>query len=280
MKHKIKPLITFFISLIILVSLLILISYLINVNLILLAPLYMFTPFVATIIACFINKIPFKDLGISLKFNKWFIISWLLPVILILAILLISFLFPGIKYSPTMQGLLAYGATPESIAQGVESYSKFGFPPIIFAILLGLIAGPTINTLFSFGEEIGWRGFLQKELSHLGFWKSSLLIGLIWGIWHAPIILQGYNYPQHPLIGVGMMIIFTVLLSPLLCYARKKTKSVFAPSIMHGTINALAGIAIAFVMGGNDLIVGIQGLSGFIVLAIVNIGLLKFAKIK
>jgi len=280
MKHKIKPLITFFISLIILVSLLILISYLINVNLILLAPLYMFTPFVATIIACFINKIPFKDLGISLKFNKWFIISWLLPVILILAILLISFLFPGIKYSPTMQGLLAYGATPESIAQGVEQYSRFGFPSIIFAILLALIVGPTINTLFAFGEEIGWRGFLQKELSFMGFWKSSLLIGLIWGIWHAPIILQGYNYPQHPLIGVGMMIIFTVLLSPLLCYIRKKAKSVFASSIMHGTINALAGIAIAFAVGGNDLIVGIQGLSGFIVLAIVNIGLLKFAKIK
>jgi hypothetical protein len=38
----------------------------------------------------------------------------------------------------------------------------------------GLIAGATINAVAGFGEELGWRGFLYRELSFLGFWKSSL----------------------------------------------------------------------------------------------------------
>ena len=40
-----------------------------------------------------------------------------------------------------------------------------------------LIAGVTVNAVAGFGEELGWRGFLQKELAFLGFWRSSLLIG-------------------------------------------------------------------------------------------------------
>ncbi len=58
------------------------------------------------------------------------------------------------------------------------------------------------------GEELGWRGFLLKQCSYMDFWKMSLVIGIIWGLWHAPIIIQGYNYPQNPVIGVFMMIGF------------------------------------------------------------------------
>jgi len=65
------------------------------------------------------------------------------------------------------------------------------------ALLHGLFAGDTLNALFGFGEEAGWRGYLLHEWKHMQFWKASLFIGLIWGIWHAPLILLGYNYPQH-----------------------------------------------------------------------------------
>lgn len=39
---------------------------------------------------------------------------------------------------------------------------------------------------------------------------------------------------------------------------------------MHGTLNAVAGISVAFVKGGSDLLVGIHGLSGLLVLVAVN----------
>ncbi|MFZ5933087.1 MAG: CPBP family intramembrane glutamic endopeptidase [Patescibacteria group bacterium] len=171
-----------------------------------------------------------------------------------------------------MEGLSRYGVPP-SIAS--EKFAGFGIPPMLLILIAGLVAGPTINALFAFGEELGWRGFLQKELAYLGFWKSSFLIGLIWGMWHIPLVIQGYNYPQHPFIGIGMVIIFAILLSPLFNYIRIKSNSVIAVAIMHGTLNAVAGISAAFVKGGSDLTVGIQGVSGFIILITINVMLIK-----
>ncbi|MFH1484694.1 MAG: CPBP family intramembrane glutamic endopeptidase, partial [Chloroflexota bacterium] len=140
----------------------------------------------------------------------------------------------------------------------------------------GLVAGVTINAVAGFGEELGWRGFLQKELGFLGFWKSSAVIGVIWGVWHAPIILQGHNYPQHPQVGVLMMIVFTLLLSPIFSYARLKAKSVIAAAIIHGSLNGTVALSIMLIVGGDDLTVGVTGLAGFIVLALVNVALFGY----
>ena len=54
-------------------------------------------------------------------------------------------------------------------------------------------------------------------------------------------------------------------------YVRLKAKSVIAAAIMHGSLNATAGLAIMLVKGGNDLTIGITGLSGFLVLAVINV---------
>jgi len=102
----------------------------------------------------------------------------------------------------------------------------------------------------------------------MSFLKASIVIGLIWGIWHSPLILMGHNYPQHPEIGVLMMTAWCILLTPLLLYFTIKAKSVIAAAIMHGTLNATAGIAIMVIAGGNDLTVGVTGFAGFISLVL------------
>lgn len=94
-------------------------------------------------------------------------------------------------------------------------------------------------------------------------------MGAIWGIWHAPIILMGHNYPEHPELGVLMMTIWCILLSPLFNYITIKTKSVIAASLLHGTLNGTAGLSILLIMGGTDLTVGVTGLSGFVALILV-----------
>jgi membrane protease YdiL (CAAX protease family) len=50
-----------------------------------------------------------------------------------------------------------------------------GIPPLAGMLLIGLALGPTLNAVGALGEEIGWRGFLYKELAPLGFWRCSLL---------------------------------------------------------------------------------------------------------
>ena len=236
---------------------------------------FMFMPMVSTII---VQKIIYKEplrkpLGISFKLNKWWLVAWLLPPFIAFATIGISLLIPGISYSPEMTGFFERlrGRIPVEQLELLRAQAAAS-PIHIFwvALIQGLLAGVTVNAVAGLGEELGWRGFLLRELSHMGFWRSSVFIGLIWGVWHAPVILQGHNYPQHPVEGVFMMIIFCLLLSPLFSYTRIKSGSVIAAAIMHGTLNATGGLSIMVVEGGDDLVTGVTGVAGFIVLLVVN----------
>jgi membrane protease YdiL (CAAX protease family) len=236
--------------------------------------------------AVFVKKVLYHEpviipLQVSFRINKWFFIGWILPLFMALAAFVISLLMPGVSYSPDMAGMIERYKdvlTPEQLAQMKASLEQLPVHPFFLTIGQGLIAGITINALFAFGEELGWRGFLLQELKPLGFARASILIGFIWGLWHAPLILQGHNYPQHPAIGVFMMILWCILITTLINYITLRARSVIAAAIMHGSINGLAGIAIMMLSGGSDLTIGLTGLAGFTALAVFN--LLLYCKIK
>ena len=239
---------------------------------------YMFVPMtMVVIVQKLIYKEPLKEkLGISFKLNRWFLVAWLIPPFLAFATLGISLLFPGIEYSAEMTGMFERFKsilTPEKFEQIESQMDTLPIHPIWIGLLQGLIAGITVNAIAGFGEELGWRGFLQREFSFMGFWRASLLIGFIWGVWHAPLILQGHNYPQHPVTGVFMMTAWCVLLAPIFSYVRLKAGSVIAAAVIHGSLNGTVGLAIMVVKGGNDLLIGVTGLAGFIVLIFIDVGL-------
>jgi len=247
-----------------------------SLGIVMLAAVYMFVPMMATII---VQKSIFKQplagpMGISFKFNPWFFVAWFLPPILAFAVMGVSLFMPGVTFSPDMSGFLdqlASALSPDQMQQAKEQLASMPVHPIWLILVLALISGTTINAVLGFGEELGWRGFLQKELSVMGFWKSSALIGFIWGVWHAPLILLGLNYPQNPQIGVLLMIGWTILLAPLFSYIRLKSHSVIAASIFHGTINAVPGLAVILLSGGDELTIGLTGLAGFIVVALADL---------
>jgi membrane protease YdiL (CAAX protease family) len=236
--------------------------------------IYMFVPMsIAILLQKAFYRGPVKGpLGISFRLNRWFLVAWLLPPAIALATLAVSLLVPGVEYSPQMQGIverLAPLLTPEQAQQLEKQIAAMPVGVFWLLLLQGLIAGITVNAVAAFGEEVGWRGLLQRELACLGFWRSSVLIGFIWGLWHAPLILQGHNYPQHPAAGVLMMTLWCMLLGPIFSYVRVKARSVIAAAIIHGTLNATYGLSILLIRGGNDLTTGVTGLPGFIVLAVV-----------
>ncbi|CFX42964.1 CAAX amino terminal protease [Syntrophomonas zehnderi OL-4] len=237
---------------------------------------YMFVPMLVAILVQKLIKHEkvIKPLQVSFKLNRWFLAAWLLPPLLAIGALGISLLWPGVHYSPELTGMFdifGQNLSPEQAAQMRAQMEALPISYFWIALIQGLIAGITVNAVAAFGEELGWRGFLLREFRELGFWRASLLIGFIWGLWHAPVILQGHNYPQHPVAGVGMMIIWCMLLTPIFVYIRVKAQSVIAAAIMHGTLNGTAGLAILMIQGGNDLTVGLTGLAGFLVLLLTNI---------
>ena len=111
----------------------------------------------------------------------------------------------------------------------------------------------------------------MKEFKGQKFLVVALWIGIIWGLWHAPLILNGHNYPQHPVAGVFMMVSFCLLLTPMLMYFRQKGGSVIVPAITHGTFNAVVPLSAIVVTPANDLLYGAAGLAGFIVLLIMDV---------
>lgn len=245
----------------------------------LMALAFMFTPMVSVII---IEKLFMKSrltnvYALNFKWNRWWWIAWLSPLVIALAAFVAGLLIPGVKFTPEMEGLFDRFQnilTPEQMEQ--MRNTPIPVHPFFLSIVQGLIAGITINALAGFGEELGWRGLMIKELSHLGFWKMSWVIGLVWGVWHAPVIMMGHNYPDHPMAGVAMMILFCVLLSPFFTLVTIRSGSVIAAALLHGSFNALGGTSVMLLKGGNDLLIGTSGMAGMVVLLVLNLIIWRF----
>lgn len=163
----------------------------------------------------------------------------------------------------------------EQIRNSLPGFIR-GLPSIWFVLvaafyfsILAILAGLSINMVAALGEELMWRGYLWEKLKHRGFLKASLAIGFLWGVWHAPlVVLFGLNYPQMPYLGVCMMILFCMALSPLLCSYSARKKPVIYPAIFHGTLNGVAGVSILLFVEPNLFWVSVPGVVGICVLAL------------
>lgn len=250
---------------------------------IMIALLYMPAPAFATLI---VQKVIYKEsltpYGLVLKgiSVKWLLLT---PAIMLgVSLLSVGVVVLGGKLFPqfgefVFSNDLILSKISEMVPGEVnpEDVNLPSSPEVLFVIILlsSVVAGFSANLPFALGEELGWRGLLTEETRTLGFWKSNLLIGIIWGFWHAPIILMGHNYPSYPYLGILMMIAFTLSLSFILAYVRYKSRTVFAPAVFHGMLNASVGIYILFIASGHELwssIAGVAGISaGFLVTLII-----------
>lgn len=238
-----------------------------------LASFCMFLPLVAVLILQAVHHEPLlRGLDVSWKVNRWWFVGWLLMPVVALLTLVVSSWMPGMGYNPDNE-VITQALTQISQQTGVALTPNLY---ILITLLSGLFAGATINALFAFGEEIGWRGYLLQQFRGKRFLTSAILIGLIWGLWHAPLILLGHNYPQHPVAGVFMMMLFCAAYTPLILYIRLKSRSVISAAIMHGTLNATAGISNLLIANFNDLLCGGPGLAGILVIFTLDILLFLF----
>lgn len=95
----------------------------------------------------------------------------------------------------------------------------------------------------AFGEEYGWRGYLTPALARrLGWAKASVAVGVLWGVWHAPVLLLGHNYfykfwPPSVLL----MAAFCAAASPFFTYVYLR-HGVWGAAASHGGVNAFAGL--------------------------------------
>jgi len=233
--------------------------------------LYMFFPMLTALVLQAIDKEKFNHTGlVNFKVSWPWVVAWLLPVVLSLTCILVNGWMPGVELQYNSEQLINQYHVPEEQQEMVrEQLGKLpAYLLIISTIFSGLIAGITVNAIAAFGEEYGWRNYLVGALREVKFWKAALFIGIVWGLWHFPLILMGHNYPNEPRWGVLLMVVMCILLGAIELYFVLKSKSMIVAAILHGTINAVSGITIYFTLGGNDFLNGMAGLAGFIVMAV------------
>lgn len=117
-----------------------------------------------------------------------------------------------------------------------------------------VVIGPFLGLIIAFGEEYGWRGYLQTELIHLGRIRGVLLLGVIWGIWHWPIIWMGYNFPGQPVLGSLAMVALGIILAFFFAYSVFKAQGIWIAAYLHALNNqALSFFFLAVVSPTNNL---------------------------
>lgn len=152
---------------------------------------------------------------------------------------------------PIVVGLIAYGIgwttglvqfDPRPIALAAQYIPEGTFPAVVFLINVAVAA--TIVTVYSArtaaGEEIGWRGYMLTRLVDAGVPKPILTSGLIWGLWHVPLILGGvYLVGPPPFLAALLWMVTATAFSFVFARVRLETGSVWPAVTLHSAWNAI-----------------------------------------
>jgi membrane protease YdiL (CAAX protease family) len=109
---------------------------------------------------------------------------------------------------------------------------------LLYLLLMGLYGLPG-SMAAALGEEIGWRGFLVPELyKSLGYTKTSLLTGIIWSIWHYPILLfADYNSGTPAWYGLSCFTVLVIAISFVFTWFRIRSGSLWTAVLLHASHN-------------------------------------------
>ena len=244
---------------------------------VLLATAYMGAPALAHILTRLITREGWKGLYLQPKFKqgwRYWLICWFAPAFLVVVGMVVYFaLFPQ-YFDPSL------GAVRRLLEQRTQGLALPQINPwtiVLSQAIFAVIAAPILNALPVLGEEFGWRAYLQPKLMALGGRKAMLLMGIIWGVWHWPVILMGYeygfNYPGATWLGCLFFLSFTIAFGTLIGWASLRAGSVWPAVIGHGAGNGFANIVVFFVQGEpmtllGPAAVGLIGAIGFILVAL------------
>lgn len=116
------------------------------------------------------------------------------------------------------------------------------FTILILIALLSAPAGCIISGII--GEEIGWRGYLFPMLLKVTSPRKAIIFsGLIWGIWHTPLIIMGWDYGTgywgFPLSGIAVLTLCCICIGAILNYLTFKANSIWPGTLLHSTTNTI-----------------------------------------
>ena len=228
---------------------------------ILLSTAYMWAPAVANVLTRVITREGWQDLYLGARWvESWMYLcaAWFVPTLLALVGGAVFFLlFPG-YFDPTFRS--AQVIIDQMAATTGRQVPLTAIDFVAVQVASAAFMAPLVNGISTIGEEFGWRGYLQPKLLPLGYRKSMILIGVIWGVWHFPLIAMGQNYgfgyAGYPWTGMLAMTWFTIQLGILLGWMTLRCKTIWPAVFGHGAINGIAAAPTLFYYGPHMPLLG------------------------
>jgi membrane protease YdiL (CAAX protease family) len=218
-----------------------------------LVPLMMFIP---GIIAWFFMRKSyegFKNIGWGLGNRVYLIAAVFVPLVCTVGLIL---LFQGLGWATLTVFTMENGLITSKVSLLLGNQ-----PQGIWFFTLNLAASFTqislIGSLFAFGEEFGWRGYLQGKMTQgYGVTRGLILLGVLWGYWHLPLILMGFTFPNMPVLGGFVLFpISTVFMAIYHGWIYLRSKSIWAPVLSHGAFNIAGGMLFGGMIFQGDMLV-------------------------
>ena len=215
----------------------------------------------ALVVRKWVAREGFRDAGLRLNlWREWryYLIAWLLPLLVAVVV-------------TTLAVLLGLGQPDFSLqrflAQAFPGVANHAVPGWVWCVLpFQFLIAALFATAILWGEEFGWRGYLQLRLFPERPLLSAVVTGLIWGAWHYPLNLRGYNYPDHRLLGLIVFPVGTVMLSIIFGWLRLRSGSIWPVCLAHAATNAVGGslLMMLFLGGPNWICLSYLGVLAWI----------------
>ncbi|WP_423058619.1 lysostaphin resistance A-like protein [Brevibacterium linens] len=255
----------------------------------------MFTPLIASIIASIVQRRRARARGEVLAsapryFGFWplrpfgrvigmTIASFFGIMVLVVLGYLVSAAFGWLTLD--LDGLSGFKAQLETIP-GANAMPTAAAIAVYLLLMLVSSAG---NVVVTIGEEFGWRGWLLTSLRPLGTWPALLIIGVVWGLWHAPLILLGYNFGRPDISGLALMVGGCVMVGILFGWLRLRTGSVWPAAFAHAALNGCGAMLLGLVIDAgaqtpDTALVAFLGVAGWIVSTFVIVVLVATGKFR
>lgn len=233
----------------------------------------------AIVLQRWVDRAPFAELGLRLPDTRWSIVvlTALLGMLILPTVLVVQ------EVLGDGAGFATFGTVRMSSEAMISNVRELAgdtlpaagldrqlallerFPPmliLVMVLLASVVGAVSFNLPFMLGEELGWRGYLWRHIRHWTGLQRVVFTGVVWGLWHAPLIAVGHNYPGHPFAGIGLMVLLCLSMSVLFDWTRTRSGSVWSSALLHGIINGSAGASLLFAKGGHPLVGSVAGLAG------------------
>jgi membrane protease YdiL (CAAX protease family) len=220
-------------------------------SVLILALWYMPGPAFAHLLTRLITKEGWSNLWLAPRFRQnWrtWLVAWFAPAILVVVGAALYFLIFPQHFDATLG---AFRSTIDAaLAQSGEELPLDLQTLILVQTVAAVLISPLLNALPTFGEEFGWRAYLQPKLMVLGWRRAMLWMGLIWGVWHWPLIAMGHNYGLDyvgaPWLGMLAFLLLTTAFGTLLGWLTIRGGSVWPAVIGHGALNGIGALPLLF----------------------------------